>query len=99
MDVYLSVCSLFDMGATYSGYTADVTVSFPANGKFTDDQRAIYNAVLAASRAVMNAIKPGIHRCLLSCLGAHLNSSRLIFKFAIMVLKSILFEFCNIVFC
>jgi len=54
------------MGATYSGYTADVTVSFPANGKFTDDQRSIYNAVLAASRAVMNAIKPGIH--LLCCL-------------------------------
>ncbi|CAI6360160.1 unnamed protein product [Macrosiphum euphorbiae] len=51
---------LFDMGASYSGYTADVTVSFPANGKFTDDQRAIYNAVLAASRAVMNAIKPGV---------------------------------------
>jgi len=61
----LLVCSLFDMGASYSGYTADVTVSFPANGKFTDDQRAIYNAVLAASRAVMNAIKPGIH--LLGC--------------------------------
>lgn len=54
------VSSLFDMGASYSGYTADVTVSFPANGKFTDDQRAIYNVVLAASRAVMDAIKPGI---------------------------------------
>lgn len=49
------------MGASYSGYTADVTVSFPANGKFTDDQRAIYNAVLAASHAVMKAIKPGIY--------------------------------------
>lgn len=47
------------MGATYSGYTADVTVSFPVNGKFTDDQQKVYNAVLAASRAVMNAIKPG----------------------------------------
>lgn len=48
------------MGASYSGYTADVTVSFPANGKFTDNQRAIYNTVLRASRAVLNAIKPGI---------------------------------------
>ena len=54
------------MGASYSGYTADVTVSFPANGKFTDDQRAIYNAVLAASCAVMDAIRPGIHS--LECL-------------------------------
>lgn len=51
--------SLFDMGAVYSGYTADVTVSFPANGKFTDDQKAIYNTVLAASHAVMDSIKPG----------------------------------------
>ncbi|XP_050440557.1 xaa-Pro dipeptidase [Adelges cooleyi] len=51
---------LFDMGATYCGYTADVTVSFPANGKFTEDQRAIYNAVLASNLAVMKAIKPGV---------------------------------------
>lgn len=58
-DSVFVIFSLFDMGASYSGYTADVTVSFPANGKFTDDQRAIYNAVLAASHAVMNAVKPG----------------------------------------
>lgn len=58
-DIMVIVFSLFDMGAVYSGYTADVTVSFPANGKFTDDQRAIYNIVLEASNAIMNAIKPG----------------------------------------
>jgi hypothetical protein len=34
--------------------------SFPANGKFTQDQREVYETVLAASRAVMNAMKPGV---------------------------------------
>lgn len=33
---------LFDMGANYCGYTADITCSFPANGKFTDGSFLIY---------------------------------------------------------
>ena len=37
-----------DMGAEYHGYTADITRSFPVNGKFTPAQRAIYNIVLEA---------------------------------------------------
>lgn len=52
---------LFDMGANYFGYCADVTCSFPANGKFTEDQKIVYNAVLAASLAVMNTAKEGIN--------------------------------------
>jgi len=51
---------LFDMGAEYCCYTSDITCSFPANGKFTAHQKLIYNAVLAASRAVMVALKPGV---------------------------------------
>ncbi|XP_037085390.1 xaa-Pro dipeptidase-like isoform X2 [Pollicipes pollicipes] len=51
---------LFDMGAEYYCYTSDITCSFPSNGKFTDKQKVIYNAVLKASRAVMDALKPGI---------------------------------------
>ncbi|XP_042208348.1 xaa-Pro dipeptidase-like [Homarus americanus] len=51
---------LFDMGAEYYCYTSDITCSFPANGKFTEDQKAIYNAVLSASHAVMEAVKPGV---------------------------------------
>jgi Xaa-Pro dipeptidase len=47
------------MGASYCGYTSDITCSFPVNGKFTKDQAMIYNAVLNANRAVMNAAKPG----------------------------------------
>ena len=58
--------SLFDMGGEYYCYTSDITCSFPANGKFTDDQRNIYEAVYKASRAVMAAVKPG--KCCYKCL-------------------------------
>lgn len=51
---------LFDMGANYFGYCADITCSFPANGKFTEDQKLVYNAVLDANMAVQNAAKEGV---------------------------------------
>ena len=50
---------LFDMGGEYCCYASDITCSFPANGKFNEDQKIIYNAVLKANRAVMAAAKPG----------------------------------------
>lgn len=50
---------LFDMGGEYYCYTSDITCSFPANGKFTADQKIVYNAVLEANKAVFNAVKPG----------------------------------------
>ncbi|KAJ8281368.1 hypothetical protein GJAV_G00066850 [Gymnothorax javanicus] len=51
---------LFDLGGEYYCYGSDITCSFPANGKFTADQKAIYEAVLKASRAVLAALKPGV---------------------------------------
>jgi len=51
---------LFDMGAQYYCYSADITCSFPLNGKFTADQKIVYNAVLKAQRAVEAAMKPGV---------------------------------------
>ncbi|OWR52762.1 xaa-pro dipeptidase [Danaus plexippus plexippus] len=51
---------LFDMGGNYAGYAADITCSFPANGKFTEDQKLIYEAVLAARDAVIRQGKPGV---------------------------------------
>ena len=33
-----------DVGAMYHGYSADVTRTFPANGKFSDEQKAIYQS-------------------------------------------------------
>jgi len=51
---------LNDMGAEYHCYGADITRTFPVNGKFTADQRYIYETVLLAQTNVMKAIKPGV---------------------------------------
>eukprot|EP00300_Choanocystis_sp_HF-7_P007337 c15242_g1_i1.p2 GENE.c15242_g1_i1~~c15242_g1_i1.p2 ORF type:complete len:504 (+),score=99.56 c15242_g1_i1:1164-2675(+) len=51
---------LMDMGGEYHCYGADITCSYPANGKFSEKQRNIYGAVLAAMRAVEAAIAPGV---------------------------------------
>ena len=55
--------SLFDMGAEYFCYASDITCSFPANGKFNEKQKIIYNAVLKANRAVIQAATPGLNQC------------------------------------
>ncbi|XP_060585509.1 xaa-Pro dipeptidase-like [Ruditapes philippinarum] len=51
---------LLDMGGEYYCYASDITCSYPCNGKFTEKQKGIYNAVLKSSRAVMAAVKPGV---------------------------------------
>jgi Xaa-Pro aminopeptidase len=48
-----------DVGGQYSGYTADITRTLPANGHFTPRQREIYEIVLGAQNAVLAAMKPG----------------------------------------
>ena len=48
-----------DVGAEYHGYAADVTRSFPATGKFSAEQRAIYEIVLKAQNAGIEACKVG----------------------------------------
>eukprot|EP01048_Picozoa_sp_COSAG05_P001931 COSAG05_NODE_71_length_22071_cov_17.527149_12_plen_109_part_00 len=50
---------LYDMGAEYHCYCSDITSSFPANGVFTPDQRAVYQGVFDAVQAVEAAMKPG----------------------------------------
>ena len=52
---------LIDAAARVDGYTADVTRTFPVNGKFTREQREIYDIVLAAMEASIRAVKPGVH--------------------------------------
>ena len=54
---------VMDVGAQYSGYSADITRTLPANGKFTARQREIYNIVLGAQNAAMAALKPGMDLC------------------------------------
>jgi len=48
-----------DAAGEYHGYSADVTRSFPANGKFSPAQRAVYEVVLAAQDAGIAQCKPG----------------------------------------
>jgi len=48
-----------DAAAEYSYYTADITRTFPASGRFTPRQRDIYRLVLEAQRAAEKAFKPG----------------------------------------
>lgn len=50
---------LIDAGAEYEYYAADITRTFPANGKFTPLQRDLYNIVLSAQISAINEIKPG----------------------------------------
>ena len=52
---------LVDAGAEYESYAADVTRTFPVNGKFTKAQKEIYNIVLAAQEAAIDMVKPGNH--------------------------------------
>jgi Xaa-Pro aminopeptidase len=51
---------LFDLGADYGHYCADISRTFPVNGKFTHRQKELYNIVLLAQKRVIDAIKPGI---------------------------------------
>lgn len=51
---------LFDLGYNHDGYSADISRTFPVNGKFTGNQRAIYEAVLACNKAVIAMAKPGL---------------------------------------
>lgn len=54
---------VIDVGAQYSGYSADITRTLPAGGKFTTRQREIYEIVLGAQNAAIAAIKPGAGFC------------------------------------
>ena len=51
---------LIDAGCEYQGYAADITRTFPVNGAFTGPQKAIYELVLAAQLACIDALAPGV---------------------------------------
>jgi len=66
---------LLDAGCEIDGYTADVTRTFPANGRFSDAQRELYEVVLAAELAGIAKVGPGstfddVHDTSLRCLVA-----------------------------
>jgi Xaa-Pro aminopeptidase len=51
--------TVMDAGALFGGYASDITRSFPVNGKFSAEQRAIHEVVLAAQKAAERQIGPG----------------------------------------
>ena len=50
---------LVDSGAEWDYYAADITRTFPVNGRFSPEQRAIYDVVMRAEEAAIEAIRPG----------------------------------------
>ncbi len=50
---------VIDYAAAYGGYASDVTRTFPADGTFTSEQRGIYEVVLEANLAGIDAARPG----------------------------------------
>ena len=52
---------LIDAGAEYDYYAADITRTFPVNGRFKPAQKALYEVVLAAQQAAIAKVRPGNH--------------------------------------
>jgi Xaa-Pro aminopeptidase len=50
---------LIDAGAEYDGYASDITRTFPVNGKFSSEQRELYDVVLAAQSAAIEKARAG----------------------------------------
>lgn len=50
---------LIDFGAEYANYTSDVTRTIPVNGRFSDRQKEVYNAVLRVQKAAIDMLRPG----------------------------------------
>ena len=51
---------LVDAGCEYQGYASDITRTFPVNGKFSPEQKLIYEIVLEAHKNCIEMLKPGI---------------------------------------
>ncbi|MCH2534201.1 MAG: aminopeptidase P family protein [Bdellovibrionales bacterium] len=51
---------LIDAGAEYNFYTGDITRTFPANGKFSDVQKDLYERVLKLQNQIIESVKPGV---------------------------------------
>jgi Xaa-Pro aminopeptidase len=52
---------LVDAGCEYEHYASDITRTFPVNGRFSREQRALYEVVLEAQLAAIRTVKPGHH--------------------------------------
>ncbi len=51
---------LLDVGASQNNYSADISRTFPVNGKFTDRQKEVYQEVLNIQKEIIAMVKPGV---------------------------------------
>jgi len=51
---------LVDAGCEYDGYASDITRTYPVNGRFTGEQRALYEVVLTAQEQAIEAVRDGV---------------------------------------
>ena len=51
---------LFDVGCWYANYASDVSRCYPVNGKFTQRQKEVYNAVLRVQKKCFEILRPGV---------------------------------------
>lgn len=64
---------LIDSGGEYQMFAADISRTFPVNGKFTEAQREVYETVLNVQKECINMVKPGV-----TIIDIHKESIRLI---------------------
>lgn len=74
---------LIDAGAEWRGYAGDISHTFPVNGRFSQEQRQLYECVLGAQRAAIEQVKPGqaydqMHQASIKCLTEGLLSLNLL---------------------
>ncbi len=69
---------LFDLGARWNYYCADVSRTYPVNGVFTERQKQLYHAVLLGLKAAEDASKPGAVKDDLQNLSRHVMAEELI---------------------
>src|SRR5204862_749000 len=74
---------LVDAGCEYDDYTADITRTWPANGRFTPAQRRVYELVLATQKHAVTMARPGatideIHDYRIKSLTAGTGDARLL---------------------
>lgn len=56
-----NVLILHDLGAQSNQYAADISRTFPSNGKFTERQLEYYNMVLSVNKTIIDMVKPGVY--------------------------------------
>jgi Xaa-Pro aminopeptidase len=68
---------LFDLGARYRGYAADVSRTFPVSGEFTTSQRSLYDVVLGVQKDVIQSYQAGVSLVQLQQMTVELYKQRL----------------------